>query len=132
MSDELDARTEQAIRALEDGYQKAMLDVDAAWFERNWAPDLLYVHTGGRTDPRDRFVDLIRTGEHKHLRRDTGDVRMRRYGDTVVVTGWQSSDLSANGAPPKTYETRFTRVYVRQGGEWICVSSQSGQNTAGR
>jgi ketosteroid isomerase-like protein len=128
VADELDAQTEQAIRALEDGYQKAMIDVDLAWFDANWAPDLLYVHTSGRTDARDRFVDLIRTGEHKHTRRETGDVRIRRYGDTVVVTGSQSSEYSNKGAPPQPFESRFTRVYVRREGRWMCVSSQSGRN----
>ena len=132
MADDLDPATEKAIRALEDGYQKAMMSVDLGWFEKNWAPDLLYVHTSGRTDQRDRFTDLIRTGEHKHTKRETGDVRIRRYGDTVIVTGSQLSDISNKGAPPEPFDSRFTRVYVRQGGRWICVSSQSGRNTSGK
>jgi ketosteroid isomerase-like protein len=128
MSDALDAATARDIRALEDGYQKAMVDVDAAWFERNWAPDLIYVHTSGRSDPRDSYVKFVRAGDHKHIRRETGDLRMRRYGDTVVVTGWQVSEISSQGEPAKPFESRFTRVYVRLDGRWICVSSQSGQN----
>ena len=124
---QLDAATERDIRALEDGFQKAMLGADVAWFEANWAPEALYVHTGGQVDERDAFVRLLTSKEHVHKRREAGDLRLRRYGDAVVATGWQSSDILNRGTMT-VYESRFTRVYVKQGGRWICVSSQSGQN----
>ena len=51
------------------------------------------------------------------------DMKLRRFGDTVVVTGATHEKGTFKG---KAYEHygRFTDTWIKSNGEWICVASQ--------
>ena len=118
------------IGELERAMDDALLFGDLDWFERHWHQDAVYVHLSGRVDGRASFIERMHAAELVHVARETGDVHIRTFGDTAVVTGWARSTMVVAGAE-KQYDTRFTRVYVRGDGGWKMISSQSGANTAG-
>ncbi|HYI66404.1 MAG TPA: nuclear transport factor 2 family protein [Candidatus Limnocylindrales bacterium] len=127
---DIDDGTLATITGLEDEMQAALVAADLGWFESHWSSDALYVHMSGRVDSRADFVERLRSREHVHVSREMGDVRIRRFGDAVIVTGWAKSDLIVRGTA-KTYDTRFTRVYAREVDHWLMVTSQSGAHTTG-
>jgi ketosteroid isomerase-like protein len=124
-----DGATQEQILAQEDELQGALMRPDLEWFERNWMPDAIYVHLSGGVDGTQEFIERLRSRATVYNSRETGDVVIRQYGDTVVVTGWSRIDILVRGVQ-KLLDTRFTRVYVRVDGRWLLASNQSGANTA--
>jgi Domain of unknown function (DUF4440) len=124
-----DAATREAIEEQEAGLQQALMGPELEWFERNWVPDAIYVHMSGGVDGREEFIERLRSRATVYNSRETGDVDMRQYGDTVIVTGWSQIDILVQGVQ-KVLNTRFARVYVREEGRWQLANNQSGANTA--
>lgn len=104
------------------------MTTDLDWFTEHWAPDASYVHMSGGVDDTASFIERLRSKATEYFARETGDVVMQQFGDTVIVTGWSSIDIAVKGQR-KELDTRFTRTYVRDGGRWILVSNQSGAAT---
>jgi ketosteroid isomerase-like protein len=126
---EADPATVEAIQELEDGLQDALMAVDVDWFREHWAADAVYVHLSGGVDDRDEFIERLSSRTTIYDARETGDLRIRQYGDTAIATGWSRIDILVKGVE-KLLDTRFTRVYARVDGRWQLVSNQSGANTA--
>lgn len=124
----IDPATEKEILRIEDGLQDALMSADLEWIRKSFTADAVYVHMSGGVDDLDEYVDRLATKATVYLARQTGDVKMRRYGDTVVVTGYSNIRIVVKGAE-RPLATRFTRVYVRENGAWKLASSQSGANT---
>jgi hypothetical protein len=123
-----DSATRTAILEQEDGLQRALMAADLEWFERNWMADAIYVHLSGGVDGRQEFIERLRSRATVYNARETGDVVIRQYGDSAVVTGWSKIDILVKGVQ-KLLDTRFTRMYVRVDGRWLLASNQSGANT---
>jgi ketosteroid isomerase-like protein len=126
---EAEPATREQIIDQEEALQRALMGPDLEWFERNWMPDAVYVHLSGGVDGTQEFIERLRSRATVYNSRETGDVAIRQYGDTAVVTGWSKIDIHVRGVQ-KLLDTRFTRVYVRVDGRWLLASNQSGANTA--
>jgi ketosteroid isomerase-like protein len=122
-----DEATRREILAQEEGLQNALMGPDLEWFERNWMPDAIYVHLSGGVDGTQEFIERLRSRATVYNSRETGDVVIRRYGDTAVITGWSKIDILVKDVQ-KLLDTRFTRVYVLEQGRWLLASNQSGGN----
>jgi ketosteroid isomerase-like protein len=120
-----DKGTTRAIEAEEAGLHDALMSTDLRWFEEHWAPDAVYVHMSGGVDDLSGFIERLRSKATEYFGRETGEVQIRQYGDSAVVTGWSSIDVALKGER-KLLDTRFTRVYAKLDGRWRLVSSQSG------
>jgi ketosteroid isomerase-like protein len=115
----------ESIEREEAGLQDALFTSDAGWFEQHWATDASYVHMSGGYDDRASFINRLRSKATVYHAREIGGTEMRQYGDTVVITGWSSIDIAVKGER-KELDTRFTRVYAKEGDRWLLVASQSG------
>jgi hypothetical protein len=78
-------------------------------------------------DGTQEFIERLRSRATVYNSRETGDVVIRRYGDTAVITGWSKIDILVKDVQ-KLLDTRFTRVYVLEQGRWLLASNQSGGN----
>jgi ketosteroid isomerase-like protein len=123
-----EAAAARAVEAEEAGLQGALMGPDLQWFEEHWVPDAIYVHMSGGVDDREEFIERLRSKATEYFRRETGDVQMRQYGRTVIVTGWSSINIAVRGER-RDLDTRFTRVYVEDQGNWRLAASQSGAAT---
>jgi ketosteroid isomerase-like protein len=120
-----DARSEQAVRAAEQAFNDARAHGDVAALERLLVDGWTITHANGTTDGKSKYLADLKSG----ARRFTGtvterDVSVHLYGDTAVVAGASDSTVTFNGQP-QGGALHFTRVYVKQQGEWRMVVSHA-------
>ena len=115
---------EKEIRALEEERNQAILHGDAAALERMTSDDYTFITLRGELRTKAEIVKGFRSGSFKYESRTISDLKGRVYGDTAIVTGRSSQQGKENG---KDYsgDYRFTRVYVKQKGQWVTVALQT-------
>jgi ketosteroid isomerase-like protein len=116
--------SEREIRALEDERNQAILKGDAAALERMTADYYTFITLRGELRTKAEIVKGFQSGSFKYDSRTISDLKIRIYGDTAIVTGRSTQKGSENG---KDYsgDYRFTRVYVKQKGQWVTVALQT-------
>jgi ketosteroid isomerase-like protein len=110
---------EDIIRELNAGYVRAFLQSDAAWYDRQLAPDFMCILTSGAVVDRATFLENARK-PHTVVSYDLGEVGIRVHGDAALVTAlgsWRRKDGTAG-------RTRYIDVWVRKDGAWKAVSAQ--------
>ena len=60
-------------------------------------------------------------GQEAEIKYDISDLRIRVFGDAAVVTGRLQRTRTLNGQA-KEDDWRFTKVYIRRGGQWQVVA----------
>lgn len=115
---------EKEIRALEAERNEAILHGDAAALERMTSDDYTFITLRGELRTKAEIVKGFQSGSFKYESRTISDLKVRVYGDTAIVTGRSSQQGKENG---KDYsgDYRFTRVYVKQKGQWVTVALQT-------
>ena len=102
----------------------AAISADVAALGELLAPELSYVHSGGNLETKDEYIEAIRSGKYKYKKIDLEGVRVREYGDTAVVTGKATIDLTSSGNEVHSV-IRFLDVWVKRAGKWQMVAWQS-------
>jgi len=115
---------EKEIRALEEERNQAILHGDAAVLERMTSDDYTFITLRGELRTKAEIVKGFQSGSFKYESRTISDLKVRVYGDTAIVTGRSSQQGKENG---KDYsgDYRFTRVYLKQRGQWVTVALQT-------
>ncbi len=108
-------------RRLEDVWNTAHRKADADALDALWADDLEVVVPRMAPMSRSEALAVIRTGRMRFERYDTSDVKVRRYGDTAVVTG-RLQRTYMRGDTRRQDDWRFTKVYLRQNSAWRVIS----------
>ena len=72
---------------VEDVQDQAILKRDAEVLDRIYADDFAYTNPYGELVPRTEVLDGFRSGKTNPLSMDHDDIRMRIYGNTIVLTG---------------------------------------------
>src|ERR1700688_2304040 len=72
-----------------------------------------------------QFLASIRDISNTVILEVSDDMKLHRFGDTVVVTGATHEKGKQRG---KAYEHygRFTDTWIKSDGQWVCVASQLG------
>jgi ketosteroid isomerase-like protein len=114
----------EAIRKLEEERNQAIVHGDAAALERMTSDDYTFVTLRGEMLTKADIVRNFGSGAAKYQSRTISDLNIRVYGNAAVVTGRAAQKGAENG---KDYsgDYWFTRVYVRQGGQWKTVALQT-------
>lgn len=118
-----DTNAENHIRELESQLAEAVRTADAAALEELWDDDFFYTGVRGETKDKRQVLAEIRAGGLRFDMMRFDEIRVRRYGDTAVVTGC----ASANGHGPAGAIRgvfRYTRVYVKRTTGWRIVLFQ--------
>ena len=123
-SPSITSSAEKEIRALEEERNQAILHGDAAALERMTSDDYTFITLRGELRTKAEIVKGFRSGSFKYESRTISDLKVRVYGDTAVVTGRSSQQGKENGKDYSGYY-RFTRVYVKQKGQWVTVALQT-------
>ncbi|NCX98836.1 MAG: nuclear transport factor 2 family protein [Planctomycetia bacterium] len=101
---------------------------NVAFLEKVLSP--VYVHTRpkGVVSDRGQFLASVKQDEAEPNVNDdrlkSTDVTVRLYGDTAVLTG-RSGIVSDDATGSLAGETRWTRIFLRQGGIWKLVAFQA-------
>ena len=118
----------EAVRQAERAWAQAALKGDAAALDKILADDMTHTHGGGRTESKAQFLEAIRSGAQKYEAIDYGEINVRVYGNTAIVTS-EPNIRTINSGQPSSSHSRFLHVYVKQGGVWRLVAHQSTRMT---
>jgi len=115
---------EQAVREMERAYRDAAMRQDIAAINRILADDFIATSSRGETRDKAREIDDIRPSSDYTMEGfDLDDINVRVFGETTVATG-RSTLRAAFRGRSNTSVFRYTRVYVKRGGEWQVVAQQ--------
>jgi ketosteroid isomerase-like protein len=108
----------QALQELNEGYIRSVRTSDVQWFERNLSQDFLNSNPDGTLIDRTAFLRQI-APPCPVANLGVEDVRIRLFGDTAVAHG-RTIYVKPDGQPGFG---RYTDVWQRQGGRWLCVAA---------
>jgi len=115
------SKTEREVLQMEKDWADARAKTDKAAFERLIANDYVGIA------PQDQVTDkvrLIKGYKAPNLEAiESVEVKVRIYGSTAVVTGWNIRKWRVLDRE-KSPQERFTNVWVKRNGKWQIVSSQ--------
>lgn len=130
LSQTSDAR--QEIERLEEQGRLAALKGDVGFIEKYAAPDYVAIMGNGRAHGRAEEIQSRQSGGLSYQTIDVHELKIRIYGDTAVCNSLASVKLTVQEKGYKTVygkeytgDYRFTRVWVKQGGDWKLVSFQA-------
>lgn len=110
---------------LEDQWALALIQRDGAVFQRLLADRFIYTEDD-RTMSRDDVLHDVVAGADTVTAAHNEDMRVHRFGETAVVTGWLVvAGHGPNGPFDRRY--RFTDTWVKRGGrrgQWQIVAAQ--------
>ena len=121
------SKAEKEVRAVVDELAQANLKGGAeaaSIFDKYLADDFVRIPGNGAIFTKADMLDGWRTGKIKVEKLDLSDVKVHVYGKTAVVTGvfkTVSTVIGTNYANTN----RWTRVFVKHGGNWQCVLYQN-------
>jgi ketosteroid isomerase-like protein len=107
----------ERLQELNRGFIRSVRTSDVAWFDRNLSEDFLNSNADGTLVDRAAFLRQIAPA-CPLSNFDAEDVRIRILGDTALVHG-RTTYVKPDG---QAGAGRYTDVWVRQGGRWVCVS----------
>jgi len=121
----MDAATKQAgsddmevLHDLNGNFIRAVRESDAAWFDRNVTGDFLNSNPDGSLSDRAQFLTQVaKPCAVAGLQAD--DIRIKVFGDVAIIHG----RTTFTKADRKPGAGRYTDVYVRERGRWLCVAA---------
>jgi len=125
-----DAR--QEIERLEEQARQAALKGDVGFVEKYTAPDYVAITANGRSHSKAEEIQNRQAAAVTYQAIDVRELKIRIYADTAVCNSVAAVKFKTQEKGYKTYfgkeysgDYRFTRVWVKQGGDWKLVSFQS-------
>ena len=113
---------EQVIRQLDGERIQAQIGADAAALDRIYADDFIGVGPSGTVRTKKQVISDFTSGTLKFQSITTDEVQVRVYENAAVETGLSTMNGQDKGkAVPRN--TRFTRVWVKQQGNWRLVAN---------
>ena len=108
----------EILRDLNLGFIHSVRRSDVGWFDRNLSEDFLNSNADGTLVDRAAFLRQI-APPCPVSNFDAEDVRIRILGDTAIIHGRTTYTKPGGQAAAG----RYTDVWMRQGGEWLCVAA---------
>jgi ketosteroid isomerase-like protein len=105
------------VLAAEDERYRAMLDADLDTLDRLCADEVSYAHSSGVRDTKQEYFAKVRSGYYVYHRVDHPVERVEVLGDTAIVVGRMTADLSVDGTP-KTIDNLCLAVWTRTSDGW--------------
>lgn len=116
------AATKRQIAALEEDWIKAVVNRDAAAFDRLLAPSFVYTEDD-RVYTKAALIKEVVTGSDTVTSGRNEDLVVRVYGNTAIATGWLV--LVGRGASgPFERRFRYTDTWLRTGNRWRVIAAQ--------
>ncbi len=106
------------LEKLNGGYMRSVQMSDVRWFENNLAEDFLNSNPDGSLVDRAGFLEQI-AQPATISNFEARDVRIRIMGDIAIVHG----RTTYTKADAKAAAGRYTDVWARRQGRWLCVAA---------
>jgi hypothetical protein len=108
----------EILQRLNSDYIRSVGESDVAWFQQNLAADFLNSGPDGSLTERKQFLAQV-AQPCPVFDLQAEDVRIRLLGDIAIIHG-RTVYRMADG---RTAAGRYTDVYARRQGRWLCVSA---------
>jgi ketosteroid isomerase-like protein len=117
------ANDEAAIEQLERDRQDAFIRGDIDALDHDTARDSTTINGVGKLSTKPQMMENLRQGKTKVLSVKLDNLKARIYGDTAVLTG-EYRDVNVRDGVQRETHALFTRVFVKNGGQWQAVAYQ--------
>ncbi len=115
---------------LERGWNDAFYRKDVDFIENLLADEFTATYDDGSRGDKARELELAAAFNQRVVSAEQEDFTVRIYGDTAVV--WFTLRVvGIRQGQPAEVALSYTDVWVRRGGGWQCVSTQSTRLNAG-
>ena len=94
-----------------------MIDADLPTLDRLLDDRVSYAHSSGVRDTKAEYLEKVRTGYYVYRRIDHPVERVEVVGDTAIVVGRMTADLTVDGTP-KIIDNLALAVWARTAGDW--------------
>jgi hypothetical protein len=105
------------VLAAEDERYLAMAEGDLQTLDRLLADEVSYAHSSGVRDTKEQYFAKLRSGYYDYHRIDHPVERVEVVGDTAIVVGRMTADLSVDGTR-KTIDNLSLAVWTRTAQGW--------------
>ena len=116
---------EGRIIALESAWDQAEQNKDATALAGLLADNLVYVDYDGSLSNKQQFLKSIKSGGISSEQINNEGLTVRLYSNNVAVSTGIYRDKGLEKGKPFQRRGRFTNVWIKQGGTWQCIASQS-------
>ncbi len=117
------ASVEQTLVQIEHDWTNAALKKDSPALDKILAEDWVGQGPTGTATKAQELADL-KSGENKIDSQTLGDIKVRVFGNTAVVTGSDDEKSSYKGKDTSGHYV-WTDVFVKRNGRWQAVASHS-------
>jgi ketosteroid isomerase-like protein len=114
------------IEALEQREATAMLGADAATLQTLWADDIVVNSTANMIAGKKLLLELVENGQLKLRIYERRPVRISAFGDLVVSTGHEVSQLTGRTLPEFKLFTSYMNVWTKRDGNWQLLARHVG------
>jgi ketosteroid isomerase-like protein len=119
------ARMLKTIESLEQQESQALRDADVLALQTLWADDLIVNSTANLIAGKHILLDMIKEGRLRLRTHERRPVRFSTFGDIVVVTGNEVSELVSETADFKLF-TSYMNVWKKRKRNWQLVARHVG------
>ena len=120
-----DALGQREIETLEQREARAMLGADVSTLQTLWADDLIVNSTANLIAGKQILLEMIKSGRLKLNSYERRPVSIVNFGDLVVATGNEVSQLVAGTAMIKTFVS-YMNVWTKRSGNWQLLARHVG------
>lgn len=106
------------LTALEQRRLDALSGFDAATIDALFLDDMLYVHTGGRIEPKADVLKRLREGTGARLVYKPEPISVREFGGFALFSGLVGMEVTPPGGETRVMKTYLTRGVRRDGDAW--------------
>ena len=121
----IDALEQREIETLEEREARAMLGADVSTLQTLWADDLIVNSTANLIAGKQILLEMIKSGRLKLRTYERRPVSIVTFGDLVVATGNEVSQLVAGSAMIKTFVS-YMNVWTKRSGNWQLLARHVG------
>lgn len=110
-----------AVREASRNWRAAVIRQDGAALGRLLADDLVYAHSGGKTESKAEYIAAVTKPPSRYESFTESNTTVRVYGKAAVLEG----NVVVKPAGRESYRVRTLEVYVNNGGQWQMTAHQS-------
>jgi len=118
------ASVEQTLMQTERAWVQASLKKDATFLEKTLADDWAGIDFTGKAVTKAQAIADLKSGTATTQSIELGDMKVRVFGSTAVVTG-SDTEKSTYKGKDSSGKYVWTDVFVNRNGQWQAVASQS-------
>jgi len=119
--------TKKSPEAVEQDFFTALIEADVERLSEVLADDFLLIDVmSGSEVARSSLLELVGAGQLRFAGIDRSEHRVRLYGTSAVITG-RTDMQGIFGEEAFRVQSRYTHVFVDEGGYWRMVAAQGTQ-----